>query len=406
MSEEPGVIAPAPSLENLTISLSLACNQSCKHCWVSAGDAGLDDLTDEEIRSVLTQARALGAAHVKFTGGEPLLRPRLPELLEHAYAQGFRISVETNGVALGKAMVARLQPLFDRLHFYVSLDGATADTHDTFRGQRGAFLRAVRNLEGVRRAGGFFTVHTVARRENLTQIPEIFDLARRLGASQMKLILSVHDLGRGKDVQNDSISIDEVFELLQRLPPQRLWDYAWAPERSRETVLMTTLPPAFQPSGEAVTCGWSKSLLAVLANGEAAICHGVYELDEAKAGSVREQSLAEVWSHSQLLVEMRTWSSDSLSGICGNCAVAETCRGLCRASAIATYRDLRAPYPLCQAIYDAGRFPAEMLRDPARDSHYDARPRVVGPAVDGVRASGRRRLPLVPTDGAASGRQQ
>jgi radical SAM protein with 4Fe4S-binding SPASM domain len=370
VSVDEALTSGAPRLENITISLSLSCNQSCKHCWVSAGEATADEITDDEIRSILRQARELGAVHVKFTGGEPLLRPGLVDLLQFAYTLGMRISLETNGTALTDNSLIRLQPLFDRLHFYVSLDGACADTHDAFRGQRGAFRRTTANLRRTRDRGGYFTIHTVVRRGNHEEVPAVLALAQDLGASQLKLILSIHDLGRGTDVQDDALAPADVFALLDRLPPQRLWDYTWSPARTRETLLMTTLPPAFQPSGESATCGWSKSFLAVLANGEVALCHGMYELDEAKAGNIRQRSLADLWLRSALFTETRAWTAEDLSGICGNCAVAVTCRGLCRASAIAKFRDLRAPYPLCQTMYEAGYFPPAMVRDSARDSRY------------------------------------
>jgi AdoMet-dependent heme synthase len=360
----------AAELENITISLTLACNQSCQHCWVDAGGSHTDGLDDAEIESVLAQARKLGARHVKFTGGEPMLRPGFANLLNLAYDMGFRISVETNGTILTGATIEQLAHLFDRLHFYVSLDGAEAATHDTFRGQRGALRKTVDNLRRLRDRGAFFSIHTVVRRQNLPEIPAIVRLANDLGASQLKLILAVHELGRGHGVQDEVITADEMFALLGELPPQRLWDYAWNPARSRDTVLMTTLPPAFQPDGPVTTCGWSKSFLAVLANGDVAICHGVYEFDEAKAGNVRATPLADIWQSSALFSSTRAWQIEDLDGVCGNCAVAESCRGLCRASAIARYRDLRAPYPLCQTLYAAGHFPPQMLRDPGRATPY------------------------------------
>ncbi|SNT41115.1 radical SAM additional 4Fe4S-binding SPASM domain-containing protein [Asanoa hainanensis] len=371
------------TLDNLTISLTLNCNQGCQHCWVDAGTASAGELDNAEVAEVLAQARGLGAQHVKFTGGEPLVRKGFGDVLAIAYDLGFRISLETNGTGLTRPVVDRLHPFFDRLHLYVSLDGATAEVHDSFRGQPGAFRRTVDNLRILRERDGYFSIHTVTRRQNLAEIPAILDLSRQLGASQLKLILSVHDLGRGRAIQAEAITHDELFALLDALPPQRFWDYRWSPSRSRDTVLMTTLPPAFQPTGTAVTCGWASSYVAVLANGDVAICHGMYDVDEAKAGNVRERPLTELWESSSLLTSLRSWQADDLRGVCGNCAVAESCRGLCRANAIARYQDLRAPYPLCQTLYAAGRFPTEMLRDPTRDATYEPGGRRLLPVLGG-----------------------
>ncbi len=255
-----GAPAAEATLKNLTISLTLACNQGCSHCWVDAGSPHAAEMSNDDICNVLRQAREIGAEHVKFTGGEPLLRRDFPDVLSYAANLGFRVSVETNGTLITPSFLSAIDQFMERLHFYVSLDGVRPETHDSFRAQRGAFRRTVSHLEGLRRVGGYFSIHTVVRRENLAEILGIFELARKLGASQHKLILSIHDMGRGSDLQGSSIAPRELFELLRALPAQKFWDYNWSPRRTRETTLMTTLPPAFQPEGRSATCGWSQTL--------------------------------------------------------------------------------------------------------------------------------------------------
>lgn len=362
----------AERLRNITISTTLTCNEACAHCWVSAGPQPSDDLAVAEIRSVLDQAVELGAEHVKFTGGEPLTRGDLPALVAHAHDRGLRVSIETNGLLLGERLLGSLSRRGSSPHFYVSIDGAGAAAHDGFRRRRGALARTVRNLERAREHGYYFSVHTVVRKQIVDQVPEIHSLARSLGCSQHKLILTLQKLGRGKDAAAEAqLTLDEIFALLGRLPPQRFWDYGWDPEPSRDTRLMTTLPPALQPADATfTTCGWSRSFLSVLANGSVALCHGLYDVEEAVAGNVRSDSLEAIWRRSALFAETRRWSGEELSGICGNCKVRDRCRGLCRASAIGTYGDLRAPYPMCQALYDEGHFPETMLVDAGRDSSY------------------------------------
>jgi radical SAM protein with 4Fe4S-binding SPASM domain len=361
-------------LRNITISTTLTCNEACAHCWVSAGPQPSDDMTSDEISSVLDQAAALGAEHVKFTGGEPLVRGDLPDLVAHAHQLGLRVSVETNGLLLRERLLRSMHRRGGSPHFYVSLDGARPETHDGFRMRRGAFDQTIRNLQTAREHGFFFSIHTVVRAQVFDEVEEIHDLAKNLGASQHKLILTLHNLGRGSGTRPAAqLGIRDILELLERLPTQEFWDYGWDPEPSRETRLMTTLPPAFQPEdAEITTCGWSRSFLAILANGAVALCHGLYDVDQAIAGNVKSESLEDIWHRSALFAETREWTGASLSGVCGNCKVRDRCRGLCRASAIGEYNDLRAPYPLCQTLYDAGLFPEEMLIDPQVDSSYIA----------------------------------
>src|ERR1700733_7568543 len=94
-------------LKNLTISLTLACNQGCSHCWVDAGAALQAELSNSDICSVLRQSRELGAEHVKFTGGEPLLRQGFSAVLSYAADLNFRISVETNGTLLRPEFISQ-----------------------------------------------------------------------------------------------------------------------------------------------------------------------------------------------------------------------------------------------------------------------------------------------------------
>lgn len=359
-------------LRNITLSTTLTCNEACQHCWVSAGPAPSNDMTADDIRSVLRQAADLGAEHVKLTGGEPLARPDLPALVAFAHELGMRVSVETNGLLLRDRLLRSLSRRGSSPHFYVSLDGAGPGSHDAFRMRRGAFERTVANLRRARDHDYFFSVHTVVRRQIVDELRELHDLVRSLGASQHKLILSVHSLGRGRDVRDESqLRVTDVLRVLDQLPEQRFWDYGWNPAPTRETRLMTTLPPAFQPpDSEITTCGWSQSFLSVLADGSVALCHGLYDVDQAIAGNVLTDSLADIWERSTLFQTTRRWSGGDLRGVCGNCKVRDRCRGLCRASAIGEYRDLRAPYPMCQAFYDSNLFPHEMLEHPDVDCSY------------------------------------
>jgi radical SAM protein with 4Fe4S-binding SPASM domain len=361
-------------LQNITISTTLTCNEACAHCWVSAGPQPSDDLSSDEIRLVLEQAAGLGAEHVKLTGGEPLARGDLPALVVHAHELGMRVSIETNGLLLSERMLKSLSRRGTSPHLYVSIDGSSAATHDRFRMRKGALKRTVRNLERARDLGFYFSVHTVVRKQILDEVVEIHDLARRLGATQHKLILTLHNLGRARASRAESqLGLRQIFALLERLPSQEFWDYGWDPEPSRDTRLMTTLPPALQPAGaEVTTCGWSQSFLSVLANGSVALCHGLYDIEEAVAGNVRTDSLENIWQRSALFTSTRRWSGAALSGVCGNCKVRDSCRGLCRASAIGEYKDLKAPYPMCQALYEGGLFPEEMLVDANADSSYAA----------------------------------
>lgn len=339
---------------------------------------------------LVAQAASLQVAHIKFTGGEPFTRPYTARTVQSALSQGIRVSVESNAMKIPRELI-ELDPDEARgLTIFASLDGSTDEIHDGLRGAPGALRRTLASLRTWRAAGHRLGIHTVVSRDNVDNILDIHHLAQGLGAAQHKLILSVHALGRGSDVANRSLTVPEVFELLRGLPSAEFWDYDWHPKDDGPTRLMTTLPPAFQPGASTLqTCGWGEDFMAVLANGDVSICHGLYDEPSLVAGNIREDELRAIWEGSQMLEGIRSWDNHDLHGICGNCQVAASCRGLCRASAFGAYGDLRAPYPFCQVAYETGSFPASMQRDPNADSRYRAE--VVTAASSAAVAVGRRR---------------
>lgn len=360
-----------PRLRNITISTTLACSQACPHCWVSAGEARSDELSADEIMDVLIQARELGAEHVKLTGGEPFSRFYMPEVISFAVTSGYRVSVETNGMTLPSRLLKSADTLRQGLTFLVSLDGPNAAVHDPLRGIDGAFKRVIASLACLRNHSINFGVQTVVSRSNVAHVPALHQLVCEIGAVQHKLILGIHNLGRGSTIRREELELDEVFQLLEQLPAAEFWDYTWNPHRRGSTVLMTTLPPAFQPLGTSLmTCGWGSSFLSILADGEAALCHGLYDEPGAALGNVRTMTLAEIWGQSERLNEIRKLDTGVLEGICRNCVHIQSCRGLCRANAFARYRDLGAPYPFCQSAYEANCFPSERMIDPTADASY------------------------------------
>lgn len=173
----------------LTLAITGACNLSCRHCWVGAGvSSSAPHVPDRTLRRLLAEFAALGGEGVRFTGGEPLCHPDWQGLMQFARELGFRrVSLQTNGMLLRDEDVAALRGLdFHGLSIEISLDGATASSHDLVRGE-GAFTGA---LAGIRRlaAGGlgrrialFFT----EMRHNLEEIPAVLALAEELGVGSV-----------------------------------------------------------------------------------------------------------------------------------------------------------------------------------------------------------------------------
>ncbi|WP_420640514.1 radical SAM/SPASM domain-containing protein [Candidatus Leptofilum sp.] len=372
-----------PRIRNLSISLTMLCNQGCQHCWVDASHAMKNELTTSEILDVLMQARELGAEHVKLTGGEVFTRKDINTLIKHSLEYGLRVSVETNGLLLKKEHLQEFVDSKEQLQFFISLDGFKPNTHDRFRKSPGAYDKTIQTIKQLSEQDFRFSIHTVANKINLHEIIPLYNYMCKLGAKQHKVILSIHRLGRGRQIQDISLNVEDIIWLVNNLDEVNFWDYRWKTQKDPKTVLMLTLPPAFQPLNNlnSFTCGWAIDFCSILADGSVAMCHGSYEQEMAIAGNIREVSLESLWKSSEFFVSARHTEPKSLKGICGNCIVSPACRGLCRTSAIAEYGEFLAPYPFCQEMYERGYFPKYMLVDSNKDSTYVALPRSNGRAI-------------------------
>ena len=180
----------APVLNQLYVYLTKGCNQRCRHCWLAPehdprGDAH-PVLPVDLLADVLRQARALGLTTVKLTGGEPLLHPRIADILDLIRENDLRLNVETNGQLCSEALVDRIAR-FPQKHVAVSLDGADAATHDELRGVAGSFARAVAAAKRLAAADIPLQIVTALWRAIVGQLPALVDLAGSLGASSLKI---------------------------------------------------------------------------------------------------------------------------------------------------------------------------------------------------------------------------
>jgi radical SAM protein with 4Fe4S-binding SPASM domain len=169
----------------LTLAITGACNLNCSHCWVDAGvSTSASHVPEQTLRRLIEEFAALGGEGIRLTGGEPLCHPGWLKLMQFARAIGLHsISLQTNGMLFTDDHVAALRELdFPGLSIQISLDGATASTHDLVRGE-GSFKEV---LEGIRRLvlvglAGRITIFFTEMRHNLEEIPALLKLANDLG---------------------------------------------------------------------------------------------------------------------------------------------------------------------------------------------------------------------------------
>ena len=175
----------------ITIAPTYRCVCRCVHCGVnSPGREALEtELTTEQIKHVIDQAKKLGVLQVTFTGGEPLLREDLFEMIRHAYHLGLLTRINTSGLLLDREVVGKLKRA-GLTQGAVSIDDADPETHDRLRGVPGAYDRAVQGIRNLKDAGIPCQINTVAARRNVPEgLKKIIELGRNLGVLAVYIIL-------------------------------------------------------------------------------------------------------------------------------------------------------------------------------------------------------------------------
>lgn len=329
--------------------LTNACNLACIHCRASAIKEPLpDELSTTEAKHFVDELAEYKPIII-LTGGEPLLRADVYDIAKYATGRGLRVVLATNGTLLTPDIARRLKEAgIQRVS--ISIDGAAAQTHDTFRGEPGAFEGALRGIEILKNEGISFQVNTTITRRNLAEISGIYDLAIELGASALHIFLLV-PTGRGEEIETEEIPPDEYERVLN-------WFYDKSKD-SRLQLKATCAPHYFRimrqraraegiritretHGFEAMTkgCLGGSAFCFVSSKGDVYPCGYL----PALAGNIRQRPFKMIWEKSKVFDDLR--DPGKLKGKCASCEYRTVCGG-CRARAYAATGDYLEEEPYC-----------------------------------------------------------
>ncbi len=340
----------APALQVVAWETTRRCPMRCRHCRGSARDEVHDgELDADEGKKVIDAVAATGCRMLIFTGGEPLTRPDLYPLLEHAGARGLRTALAACGPSLDEAAANRLRKA-GVARISVSLDGHTAEAHDRFRGVDGAFAATLEGLDNARRAGLPFQVNTTVTRSNVEFLPRILERAIRLGAAAWDVFFLV-PVGRGEQLADEALNAEENGIALRWLAEVR--------ERSPIAIQVTCAPQLARVLAESPTLPEQSARGCMAGRGFLFISHrGVLQpcgFLDVPCGDLRQAgfNLSELLRASPTLAALRR--TEDLRGACGACRYRSVCGG-CRARAKAA-GDMLGPEPTCAGKRGAAWLP-------------------------------------------------
>ncbi len=358
-----------PPLRAFYLYLTGGCNLMCRHCWITPhfvnGRPDPQECIDPELLfAAVREAKTLGLAGAKLTGGEPLLHPRFRDIAEGLTALGIEMNMETNGTLLTEEMARRLKNETKVGFVSVSLDYDDPASHDAFRGVNGAFEAALRGLDNLVRAG-YENVQVIMglHKGNVDKIEGVVELAAAHGASSVKFN-PVTGNGRGKQMvrRQETLGIPQLLEIEQYI-------YGELKEKTAIKRLILNLPPAIrsfrslmETARSAGDCG-IMNILGILGSGEIAMC-GIGQTIPSLVYGRLGDSIADIWLNHPRLLNLRRELKDWLNypGICGECILARLCRTGCIAD---NYREggrMVCPGKQCEEADRKGLFPAGRKR--------------------------------------------
>ena len=336
------------------------CNLNCKHCYSNSGKAMEEELNTKEAIEVVNQLADFGVTALAFSGGEPLSRSDFFEVAQHAVKRGLYVSVATNGTLLTKENVRKLKKT--KINYVeISVDGATAQSHDSFRGVSGAFDNAIKGLQNCVEEDLCACIATTATKKNLKEIPAIIDLAEQIGAERFTYFNFV-PTGRGKELYDQDISPEEREELMSYLL-KRISDgtkvtiLTTAPQLARlaiqcqgegnEMAMSMAHMQTVKVSKKAVSladfiggCGAGRLYCSLSPKGDVHPCVFL----PINVGNIKNKKFKEIWLNSKFFTSLR--DRTKLKGACSICDFRDICGG-CRARAKAYNGDILASDPGC-----------------------------------------------------------
>jgi radical SAM protein with 4Fe4S-binding SPASM domain len=372
------------------------CNLRCIHCRATATElSSPEDLSSAQALHLIDEIAADYSPILVLSGGEPLFRTDIFRLARHATDRGLRVALATNGTMVSKDVAAQIIAAGVR-RVSISIDGATAATHDAFRGIPGAFEAALTGIRNLRKCGMSVQINTTVAQHNAAELPAILDLAKAIGADALHTFLLVpvgcgvsiademmvpaqeyekilnwfYDREREGGIELKATCAPHYFRVYRQRRAADLRAGVITNEARRPASNGNSHPHAIGPT-EATMPGstgislqpqpgphhshteglhaMTKGCLAgtgvcfISHKGEVYPCGYLPVL----AGNVMHQPFKEIWNDAKVFNELR--DTGNLKGKCGYCEFRNICMG-CRARAYAACGDHLAEEPFC--IYE------------------------------------------------------
>ena len=330
--------APSPPPLALLAEITHRCPLQCPYCSNPLElDRANAEMDTTAWQNVLDQAAAMGVLQVHFSGGEPMARGDLADLVRHAARAGLYSNLITSGVLLDEKRTAALAEAgLD--HVQISFQGTEAGPADVVAGSPGAHEKKLRAARIARAAGLPLTVNAVMHRGNLDRIEATIAMAAGLGAARLEV---AHVQYYGWGLKNRAALIPTRAQLERATVAVTA-----ARERLKGVMVIDyVVPDYYAKRPKACMGGWGRQFVNVTPSGRVLPCHAAETIPEMVFESVRDRPLAAIWADSPAFRRFR--GTDWMPEPCRSCERREVDWGGCRCQAFALAGDAGATDPAC-----------------------------------------------------------
>jgi radical SAM protein with 4Fe4S-binding SPASM domain len=304
-------------------NVTAKCNLKCAHCYINAGETKhIDELSTDAAKLLIHQIAEVSKPLLILSGGEPLLRKDIFELIRYGTERGLKMAMGSNGMLIDDAVARKLKDA-GITTVSISLDSSVPAQHDQFRGVTGSWQRAVEAIKALKRNGIIVQVNTTVTQQNYNQIGDIFALAEKLGAENFHLFFLV-PTGRGARIEDIT---PDMYE--------KLITSAFLKSMQYNLNIKPSCAPQFMRIAQETGIDmirWVRGCMAglyycrIYPTGEVTPCPYL----PIALGNIRQKSFKDIWFKSEILRNLRDFKK--LKGKCGKCEYNEVCGG-CRARA-------------------------------------------------------------------------
>ncbi|MGD2066213.1 MAG: radical SAM protein, partial [Candidatus Bathyarchaeota archaeon] len=320
-------------------NVTLKCNLKCAHCYINAAETELaDELSTDAAKMLIHQITEVSRPLLILSGGEPLLREDIYEIIRYGADRGLRMGMGSNGMLIDDETTRKLEDA-GMGTVAISLDSSIPERHDEFRGVKGCWQSAVDAIKALKKSKIEVQVNSTVTLQNYDEVEDIMALAEELGVDNFHLFFLV-PTGRGTDIEDISPQMyeDMISSTLGKIPNYKL------------NVKPSCAPQFMRVSKDQGVdmSRWVRGCMAglyycrIYPSGEVTPCPYL----PLNLGNIRERSFKDIWFNSEVFKALRDF--DQLKGKCGMCEHREVCGG-CRARAYGVTTD---QMDFCGALHE------------------------------------------------------